>query len=153
MNQTMILKSAGFISRGSMSYLDRALREFGLGSGTYPALLCLGAHGPINQSRLSEELAVDKAWTTRAVRRLLSLGYVAKRTDPADSRACLLSISEKGRDVVPRVKEELRRWNALLCEGLDPEDLALVDRCLAAIAENARRHRSEPGKKKGETAE
>lgn len=151
MKQNLIVKSMGSINRCAMSYLDRALGGLGLGGGSYPVLLCLASNGDLNQNRLSEELSVDKAWIARMVRRLTSLGYLEKRPDPEDARACLLSLSGAGRDAVPRIRAALGAWNALLCEGMDPAELAIVDRCLNTLAENARRYRS--AETQGENAE
>jgi DNA-binding MarR family transcriptional regulator len=137
-----ISKLTSGINRCTLAYVDRALQRYRLGSGTYPVLLCLQSRGGINQNRLSEELSVDKAWTARAVKHLCDLGYVEKEADPLDSRACRLSLTEQGRDLVPRIRAVLGKWNELLGEGLDEEERDCADRCLGRIWENAKRYRA-----------
>lgn len=130
------------IYRCTQRYLDRTFARYGLSSGTYPILLSLDLHAGASQNRMADEIGVDKAMVARSVRKLVDLGYVDRRADADDSRAVKLSLSAKGRSVVPVLRAELARWNDLIAEGLSEDELSVVREGLSRIFENARKYRS-----------
>ena len=90
------------------------------------------AHGPVRVSKLAESQGVDKSTMSTQIRRLEKRDLVARRPDPADQRAVLLTATARGRRLRERMDaagaalfdEHLRDWPADDREAL----VTLLDR-------------------------
>jgi DNA-binding MarR family transcriptional regulator len=77
----------------------RLARQMRASHGNAPALACLsvvGELGPIRVSRLASELGLDTSTVSRLVNQLVSADLLARMPDPADQRACLLTVTPEG---------------------------------------------------------
>ena len=63
--------------------------------------------------RLAHDLDVTPAAVSQAVERLVSDGLLDRRSDPKDRRAVVITISDKGRQLLDEIKKES---NALLAD-------------------------------------
>ncbi len=103
--------------------------RFGLARIEFVVIYSLSLQDGITASEISASTAFPKNTLSRAVNRLIKLGYVARRTDAIDRRQQFLSLSPAGRTVY---EEALPRFVALEEEMLAP--LSLVEReTLAAL--------------------
>ncbi|WNG95041.1 MarR family winged helix-turn-helix transcriptional regulator [Mycobacterium sp. ITM-2016-00318] len=97
--------------------------------------------GGIRLTELAERAQLSLAAASELVNDLADLGYLTRRPDPADGRAKLIELTERGRDLMAdagnRVASIERRWAALagernfaqmcstmqrLLDELDPKD-------------------------------
>jgi DNA-binding MarR family transcriptional regulator len=75
----------------------------------YWALSRLGeAAGPVRLSDLAALLELDLSTVSRQVRHLVDSGLVSRQSDPADGRAALLALSDRGRCVLEAVRRARR---------------------------------------------
>ncbi|MFC4600844.1 MarR family winged helix-turn-helix transcriptional regulator [Cohnella hongkongensis] len=110
-------------------YLNRELRDCDIQSSEYIFLVNLYDKDGISQERLSSNLFIDKAATARALQRLEKLGYVKRARDPADSRAYVVTLTERGREIRDFIKSKLRYWTDLLTgEFTDEEHSDLLNK-------------------------
>lgn len=70
--------------------------------------------------------------------RLVGEGYLARKSDEKDRRVMHLTVTAAAAPVVVRGQELQAALGARLTAGLGDEDRALLWRCIAAIAENAK---------------
>ncbi len=86
-------------------------------------------------SELAEAAQLTKQTLTSIVDRLERAGYVARRPDPADGRARLVTITDKGRELVdlsiPVVAEVEAAWQ----RHLGPDETAHLRRILTELRE------------------
>ncbi|MFH5822781.1 MarR family winged helix-turn-helix transcriptional regulator [Georgenia sp. AZ-5] len=82
----------------------------------------LAAHGPMRLTSLAAWQGVDKSTVTPQVRRLERAGLVERAPDPQDGRASLLSLSERGRDVLEMVRSSGGRLLVQPLESWSAED-------------------------------
>src|ERR1700742_756817 len=59
----------------------------------------LAVEGPSRLSELAEKMQADPSTVSRQVANLVNDGYVERRADPADGRASLLVVTERGRQL------------------------------------------------------
>jgi DNA-binding MarR family transcriptional regulator len=97
--------------------------------------------GGIRLTELAERAQLSLAATSELVNDLAELGYLTRRPDPADGRAKLIELTDRGRDLMAdagnRVLDIERRWASLagerdfaamcrtmqrLLDELDPKD-------------------------------
>jgi DNA-binding MarR family transcriptional regulator len=70
------------------------------------ALAVLEAAGPLRISDLAARTAIGLPAMSRIVDRLSQYGWVARHPDPTDHRACLISITEAGTELLDAVRRE-----------------------------------------------
>ncbi len=125
--------------------LYQSIRPEGDGAGLErPAQALLSAiakRGPLRASALAEVMHLDLSTISRQVAALETAGLVTREPDPADRRASLLRVSERGAAVFARHVERFRQVFAeLLSDWTEPEQAefarlfvrlngAIADRC------------------------
>jgi DNA-binding MarR family transcriptional regulator len=77
-------------------------------------LRAIAAGSPVRASTLANSQGVDKSTITPQIRRLEHRGFIARRADPADGRAALLSATPRGR----RVRQQLDKAGAAVFDDI-----------------------------------
>lgn len=95
------------------------------------------AKAGLRMSELSKDVLLSQAGLSRLVARLEAKGWIARRVDPDDARASLLTLSKEGAHVQRRVGARHGRQVAeAMLSRLDDDELvalkALCERMLAA---------------------
>jgi DNA-binding MarR family transcriptional regulator len=104
---------------------DEALRPFGLTNGQFSLLMSLNRPEPPPMGPVASLLAMDRTTLTAALKPLERRGLVAVRRDPADRRSRILSLTDKGHELLFRA---VPMWETTHREveqsvGGDPEEL------------------------------
>lgn len=84
------------------------------------ALLVSGER--LDLSTLAERMALDPSTSGETVNRLVAKGWVEREADPADRRRKLIRISEAGRTLFGQQRDAVSRVQALVLEGLSPDE-------------------------------
>lgn len=90
------------------------MQRFHLAAPEWRTLAVLGRFGAMSANGVVERTAMDKVRVSRAIGRLLELGYITRKTDTEDRRRAVLELTAAGhavyRQIVPRalaVEEDL----------------------------------------------
>ena len=86
------------------------------------ALARLGDLGPSRPSELAASLGVDASAITHRLRTLEQAGYVERRPDPADGRACVVALSPAGQTALGRLRGARRAFVEHLLSGWDDDE-------------------------------
>jgi len=97
---------------------DEALRPVGLTNGQFSLLVALNRPEPTAMGPVARLLAMDRTTLTAALKPLERLGLVVIGTDPSDRRSRLLSLTEKGREVLAAAVPIWRAVHAEIEAGL-----------------------------------
>ena len=93
--------------------------------------------GPARLSDIAAAAGVDISTASRPVARLVEQGYVARTTDPADGRACLLRCTPEGEAAMARWRAARHEWLREVLDDFDPDERErfadLFDRFVARI--------------------
>ena len=130
-------KWVSIIHRYGRSFIDKEFVEFDIKGGYLQFIHALYRHDGLSQDELSEALSMDKTTTARAIKELVELGYVTKEHDSQDKRFYRLSLTTKGKDVVPKLERTLKRWTEVLGTGFTESESQLALDLLKKMAENA----------------
>ncbi|MGV9344692.1 MarR family winged helix-turn-helix transcriptional regulator [Streptomyces spiralis] len=97
------------------------------------ALVVLDTCGPVKLVALAATLGVNPSTALRMVGRLEALDLVDRRTNPANRREVVLSLTADGRDLVTRVLAHRRAEIRKLVQRLPAEERAVLVPALHAL--------------------
>ncbi|GAB2483641.1 hypothetical protein GCM10027187_59010 [Streptosporangium sandarakinum] len=106
-----------------------------LSLGDYTLLAQISLHAPVRLSVLAELMEVDKSTLSPPAKRLESRGFIERRSDPADARAKLVSVTREGKLAIRELWKARTTAVAALMEGWEPSDIEHLADGLAAFAE------------------
>lgn len=138
-------KLVSIIHRYGHCFFDHEFSDVEIGHGPRNFLAALYCREGISQDELSEYLMMDKTTTARAIKKLVDTGYVTRIREASDRRFYHLYLTDKGRDLAPRIWETRRRWSEVLGEGLTDEEKKLFYSFLERAAEKAATFKEEKG--------
>lgn len=124
--------------RLSTTRLARRLRaeaEIGLTPSLLSALAVVHVHGPLSLGALAEVEGVAPPSVTKIVARLEEQDLVERVPDPADRRVCRVRTTDAGDELLARSRARKTAWLAQRLDGLDPDDLVVLDRAARIIDE------------------
>ena len=131
------------IFRSTQNYLDRILKKYELSSGSIPYIFTLEKNEGISQSKISKEIGNDKAMSARTITKLIELNFVHKTQDERDSRAYNLYLTEKAKELIPKIRKEIQAVVDLVTEDLTEEDKLITTKSLKKILDRTQRLKDE----------
>ena len=134
---TYLGRNISVIYRMGNRYYDRVLAPFGIGCGQQFFLLRISENQGIGMFDLARLGCYDKGTVTRAVQKLEEQGYIRSQTDPKDKRVRRLYTTSAAEPLVSAAHEAREHWNALLTQGMTPEERELARKLVDRLATNA----------------
>ena len=95
---------------------DHYSKEYNIKGESWRFMAMLASSAPVSAKELGELLDMDQVQVTRALNKLLDIGFVSRRTDPKDRRKVILNLSKKGAEVYQSI--------VLMAQELEKELLA-----------------------------
>lgn len=141
-----IIKSVLDIYRTSLVYISSRASDFGVGRGQWYFFnrLLLGEDG-VTQERLSEEMFVDSAHTTRALKKLEEDGFIRREPDSHDMRKKTVYVTDKAISIKEDYHGLYKDLNSILLKDFTPEEKEAVIELMSRIRGNIVEHVSKKG--------
>jgi DNA-binding MarR family transcriptional regulator len=121
------------------------LADVPLGKESYWLLNRVEELGPMRASDLAATLMLDASTISRQTHKLVDAGLIERTIDPVDGRACLLAVSDRGRDALAEAVSFRRVQLAELLNEWSSRDrghlVALLDRLADDLQQPSRRER------------
>lgn len=136
---TTFLKFISIIQRNTARYFDMGLESDQIGSGQQFFLLRIAENQGITMFDLAQTGSFDKGTVTRAVQKLVSLGYVRMVIDKHDRRVRHLYTTPEAQHVVEHVYKRRNEWRDQITKDFTPEEQEQIFMLLYRIANNAQR--------------
>lgn len=121
------------IFRNTQFFLDKVLKKYELSSGSISYIFTLEKNEGISQNKLSKEIGNDKAMSARTITKLIELDFVHKKQDERDSRAYRLYLTEKAKELIPKLREDIQIVVNLVTEDLTEEEKLITTNSLKKI--------------------
>ena len=118
-----ILREIGAISRLVAAMREKEFSRYGLKRGQHAFLTRIVENPGISQKRLSELLRVDKGTTAKAVKKIVEEGYASRERSSRDHKVYEIYATEKGRELYPKLVEEIKRTGRIALEGIEKEEI------------------------------
>lgn len=138
--QESIGKWVSIMYRYGQSYINKELKEYNLGSGQFTFLINLYKKDGISQEEIADNLNIDKGTTARAIGKLEEEGYVRREKDLKDKRTNKVFLTDKAREVEPKIYKILCEWNSIISNGLSEEEMQISISLLQKMCSNACSH-------------
>jgi DNA-binding MarR family transcriptional regulator len=125
--------------------LARALRptEAGLAAGLTPTrvivLLSTERHGPIRLAEVAEREGLNPTLLSRTVASLTDAGLIARSADPADRRSAWVEVTDAGRALAERIRDQRTAAVDEAMEQLSASERASIEAALPALEQLAER--------------
>lgn len=110
------------IYRNLQSILSLKLHGIPIRSGQHDFLYVISQNEGITQKELSERLFVDKSTTAKAVKNLISQGYVVKEALLEDKRFVQLYLTEQGKQIIPHIQKTFLELIEISTRNLSKEE-------------------------------
>jgi DNA-binding MarR family transcriptional regulator len=128
--------------------IDRGTRQ-SPGASTLSLLQVIASRDQIRPSEIAELQHVHPSLVSRQVRDLEDLGYVSVSADPADRRACLVTLTTTGADELARLGQIGLDRFAMFVADWEPAEVqmftALLEKLEASKAAVAAQEHRPPG--------
>ena len=143
-NEDRLTETAARLRLAIVRTARRMRQEAGtdLGPTLIAALGSIDRLGPLTPSELADLERVQRPTATRMIARLEAEGLVDRAPDPVDRRSHLIATTQKGRELLSRLRRRKTAYLARHLRDLDDADLATLDRAaelLEHLLESERR--------------
>ncbi len=89
----------------------------------------------VTSKNLGERTLLDSATLTGVIDRLEALDHIRRGPHPADRRAILLTLTDKGRDLAHDIRKAAAKANKDFLKGLGPDDESALRGLLLQLRE------------------
>ena len=137
------LKDISLIAQSVALYRDAELERANITGYQAKYLLAVFNAEGISQDGLAKRLFINKSNVTRQVGALEDAGYLKRVQSADDRRVMMVYTTEKGKAIIPAIREANARWREIVCAGLSENEKQEMARILAVMVENARAYTEE----------
>jgi DNA-binding MarR family transcriptional regulator len=127
-----------FMHRSGRDF-KRFMDDTGLSFSQINVLMRLVHEGKAGVSKIGEQMGVTNAAASQAIERLVQMGLVERTEDPADRRAKLLALTQKGRALIEKGIKARSKWVEGLTDALTPEQQDMIISALTLLTDAARK--------------
>lgn len=134
-HEILLTKLYAHVYNRLMDYLNRPLKEHGLNTTLFSALMQIYAStdNRISPSDLSDALFSSRTNATRLSDELVKNGWVTRHASQEDRRKMILSLTPEGRALIDQVLPRQRDIVKQLWAGLDAADRDAIERLLREL--------------------
>ena len=111
----------------------KRLLPYGLTPIQHLILEALWLEDGILQKDVGTRLVLDRATLSGVLDRMVAGGWITKGQDPEDKRSLRICLTNKGKDLKPRLSRERNQANEELMGGLNLEEKVLLKRLLKDV--------------------
>jgi DNA-binding MarR family transcriptional regulator len=100
------------VSRAYLFFLFREIEKYGIHGGQFQFLRSLSKKDSISQEELANIYHNHQSTIARALRKLEDAGMVARNVDENNRRKNIITITEKGRNIVDNIRLMDEKWES-----------------------------------------
>lgn len=122
------------IHRTRIIHLNNELRDLEITASQIPFLIHLSHKEGITQDDLAVHLHIDKGTVARALKKLEDNGFIYREINPRNRRKYLLFLTEKGRQIVPKIYGIDKEWEKSVCSNFSDTEYDNLVKALQTLA-------------------
>jgi len=125
------------VIRNHFIFMNKELKYLELTEGQVPCLMAISKKPEITQDDLARMFHIDKGTIARTIRKLEEKKLVNKFQDQFNRRRYLLSLTEKGENIIPEILRTEEKWENIIFKGFSNEERAGLLKGMKKLAENS----------------
>lgn len=129
-------KEIGIIMRQSQSCLAKRFQNIDITISEYMFLINIPDEGYLTQKEICNELVIDEACATRAIKSLQKKELIYKTKSIKDKRAFEITLTDEGRKRKVKVFEILDDWNKIILSDFSEENKIMIKSYLEKMLKN-----------------
>lgn len=110
--------SMAIVTKYYYGALSKMLEEIDLERHYTTLMLIHTTNEKCSQQYLSDMLHVDKVYMVHILDYLNKKGLISRMTNPSDRREHLITLTAKGKKMIPRIEEAIHQLNCIALEGV-----------------------------------
>ncbi len=134
------MDNMSILVRYCRTYTERRLKEFDLSFGEQIILMFLSTNENVNQDTIAKTYMIDKGMVAKTLDKLEKKGYVLRRQNPENKRENIISLEQKGYDILCHMRVIHKEWNELLYDGISEEEIKLLKSLTEKMVENVTKY-------------
>jgi len=138
----------GRVMRRVYDYYEQRLLPFNLTTSQYFVFNALWMGDGVSIGELGERVFLDSSTLTGIIDRMERSGYAERRPNPEDRRSVLIYLTDKARELGPRILEFADDLDATLRQPFSEEEMKTFEQVLRELAEAPDKALSVSGKAK-----
>jgi DNA-binding MarR family transcriptional regulator len=128
--------NVGRVMRRVYEHYDSRLSPFNLTTPQYMVFNALWIGDGITIGELGQRVALDGSTITGILDRMEKTGYVERRPNAEDRRSALVYLTEKAREVGPRIISFADELDAAIRKEFSVQDMAVFERVLRKLGQS-----------------
>lgn len=128
--------SHSILHRYANTYMQRELETLGIPASVVQFFIPLYCKNGVSLDQLTQSLRIDKANTTRGIKKMTSLGLVYVSPDPEDGRVKRVYLTQKAHALKEEVHRIRTEWQTILLKDLSDEEINLLTHINHRLVEN-----------------
>lgn len=125
------------IYRSQSVIVNKDADELNITCRQISCLRLVSAYPRITQDEIANTFQVDKGTIARTIRKLEDDEFLYRVQDPENRRKYQIFLTEKGKNIVPKIKFIEDKWEKRVCEGLNKDEISKLMELLYLVAENS----------------
>lgn len=118
--------------------LTEALAPHGITLPFFTAMSVLQARGSLSNAQLAERSFMSPQSANEIVKMMETKGWIVREADPTHGRIVKLSLTENAQALLARCDATVKKLEAEMLEGIDPQHVDLLRQLLTQCARNLR---------------
>ena len=111
-------KDISILYRKMCVMLNIQFEQIDLSTSKAMFLICLDQWEALTQADLCRKLDLDKGAVAKMISKLEKCGFVTKHTNPADVRSYIVRLTDKAKELIPKIESIQQAWVDTLTDHL-----------------------------------
>lgn len=129
-------KELSYLSRLYHGVVHRKLSALEVERYYYILILVKEGRGKITPKELAEKIHSDKVFIVKILDYLYAKGMISRKVNDADRRQHFISLTEKGKKLVPAIEKAFTKTTEEAFKGLKKEEKAIYYKVVNVMKEN-----------------
>jgi len=92
----------------------------------------------VSQESITKALGIDKATTTRGIKKLCNSGYIVREKDKRDKRAYNISITKEGKALKMEIMKMMCKWTDIIYKDITKDEMDKLKEITDKMTNNIR---------------
>jgi MarR family transcriptional regulator for hemolysin len=149
----MVINNLSIIARHTRIFIERKLQDFDIGYTEEVIIMFLLGKQNINQESIAKHFMLDKGAIAKTMNKLEEKEMIQRYENPENKREKLISLTEKGENIVKHINIIMDEFHNNIFEGLSESDIKQLANYIEIMSTNISKTTNKNGRDLDEECE